>query len=703
MKTTDPNPSPAQRRAGNYRKRKIRWNGLVISIENPAGSLRRGRDAKGKEWSSVMPYDYGYIKGSKGADKDQVDVFIGPHSKSELVTIINQVDPKTGDFDEHKCMLQFFTKDEAVAAYKKAYDANWKGFGSAVVMPVEDFKKWVMSGRKRAELAFEDKWCRTSRPGYFYAEPRKWSGGMVRDMIRVEFAEPSGSPKLRDYRAKIDVLNLQMKQRLTQFSTRAEREQRRESIQTAMNTAGVAGSLGLGIYSIRAAAAASRTARKTGHVVDSIQRNIDPILKNASETSRNAASITRQVDRGIRKTTVNAYLARKRLRHSASPRNWTTGKLANRAVQAASRGRIRLFQHMDRRMIEFREIPKWDGKTGINPATGKFEDNRSALRKAAPYAVGGMLTTAGALAYMSKGRPKVPYARGLHPMAGTRFEPSTARTARESAVEAAAETKRKARNVTRRAAARQSLRARGSIGGIRGTSRMGARTKRVIEFNLRNPEYDNQYSGSLDPASAYRKAQTARRWANRGGQVAKDVDDIVSGRPKDPRRKRFYEQSWFKNAAVATGIGGVIWGDRQLARARRVVPALNRAGRMGRWVNSQHAQGFPVFSSRMRLINFSTYRDSDETRRVGWDVRDARGNSARVFTPDSKPRTRRAKKPYERVDNIRQQRNAALALGIVGTGLGIYGISARRRELRQLMALGRKAPPQNVVRFPKRA
>jgi hypothetical protein len=66
MNHTDPNPSQARKRAGNYRMKKVRWQGLPISIENPAGSARRGKDKTGKAWSSIMPYDYGYIRGTMG-------------------------------------------------------------------------------------------------------------------------------------------------------------------------------------------------------------------------------------------------------------------------------------------------------------------------------------------------------------------------------------------------------------------------------------------------------------------------------------------------------------------------------------------------------------------------------------------------------------------------------------------------------------
>ena len=69
-------PSPAQIEAGNYSKDHVSVHGLRVSVENPAGSTRRGKGADGKPWASKMHNDYGYIRGTTGRDKDHVDVFL---------------------------------------------------------------------------------------------------------------------------------------------------------------------------------------------------------------------------------------------------------------------------------------------------------------------------------------------------------------------------------------------------------------------------------------------------------------------------------------------------------------------------------------------------------------------------------------------------------------------------------------------------
>lgn len=58
---TDVNPSDEQKAAGNYRKGKFWWNGLQIAIENPKGSIRRGKGENGKEWKVELQDHYGYI------------------------------------------------------------------------------------------------------------------------------------------------------------------------------------------------------------------------------------------------------------------------------------------------------------------------------------------------------------------------------------------------------------------------------------------------------------------------------------------------------------------------------------------------------------------------------------------------------------------------------------------------------------------
>lgn len=139
----DQEPTEAQKEAGNYRKGHLTLQGLDIALENPKGSTRSGTDQDGKAWQSTMAHDYGYIKRTLGADGDHVDVFIGDQPQSETVYVVDQVDPKTGKFDEHKVMMGFADEQAARDGYLANYDKGWKGLGAIKAMPVEEFKSWL--------------------------------------------------------------------------------------------------------------------------------------------------------------------------------------------------------------------------------------------------------------------------------------------------------------------------------------------------------------------------------------------------------------------------------------------------------------------------------------------------------------------------------------------------------------------------------
>jgi hypothetical protein len=143
---TDVNPTTAQQRAGNYRKGKVTLHGLVISIESPKGATRSGKSKSGASWSVTMRHHYGYFNGTVGRDKDHIDVFLGPEPEREdlKVYVVNQVDPATGKFDEHKVMLGFEDQAAAKAGYLACYEKCWKGLGSVKEFSLERFKKWIL-------------------------------------------------------------------------------------------------------------------------------------------------------------------------------------------------------------------------------------------------------------------------------------------------------------------------------------------------------------------------------------------------------------------------------------------------------------------------------------------------------------------------------------------------------------------------------
>src|SRR5262245_51481201 len=103
----NPSPSDGQKEAGNYSKGHVKLHGMDISIETARGQKRAGIGSDGVPWESVSPHHYGYIRRTEGADGDQLDVYVGPHHKSQKVYVVDQRDADTGDFDEHKAFLGF--------------------------------------------------------------------------------------------------------------------------------------------------------------------------------------------------------------------------------------------------------------------------------------------------------------------------------------------------------------------------------------------------------------------------------------------------------------------------------------------------------------------------------------------------------------------------------------------------------------------
>jgi len=147
---TETAPTEAQKEAGNYAKGKLALQGMNISIENPKGSTRSGVDPGGQKWEQQLQNSYGYIKRTEGADGDQIDVFINDENPiSETVFVVNQVNPKTAEFDEHKVMLGFENLNDATQAYLSNYQEGWQGLGSIDAMSIDEFKEWIKSDKPK--------------------------------------------------------------------------------------------------------------------------------------------------------------------------------------------------------------------------------------------------------------------------------------------------------------------------------------------------------------------------------------------------------------------------------------------------------------------------------------------------------------------------------------------------------------------------
>ena len=149
VKEIDVEPTEAQKKAGNYKKGHVKIQGFDITIENPKGAIRKGVDDNGKAWSTEMKNHYGYFKNTEGKDGDHIDVFIGDNPNSKRIFVVDQVNPKTKEFDESKVMLGFDTEDEAKKAYLSNYSKDWKGFKDITYVDIDTFRDWLYDGAKQ--------------------------------------------------------------------------------------------------------------------------------------------------------------------------------------------------------------------------------------------------------------------------------------------------------------------------------------------------------------------------------------------------------------------------------------------------------------------------------------------------------------------------------------------------------------------------
>ena len=158
---TDQNPTDGQKEAGNYKKGHVQVGTFDITIENPKGSVRRGKDANGKEWESKMNNTYGYFRGTEGVDGDHIDVFISNDIDGwdgRKVFVVDQYNPD-GSFDEHKVMLGFNDADDAKSDYLANYEKGWENGRRIDVSAVnlEDFEKWIASSKRKTKAFSEYK------------------------------------------------------------------------------------------------------------------------------------------------------------------------------------------------------------------------------------------------------------------------------------------------------------------------------------------------------------------------------------------------------------------------------------------------------------------------------------------------------------------------------------------------------------------
>ncbi|WP_317576630.1 DNA cytosine methyltransferase [Segatella copri] len=152
---TETEPTEAQKKAGNYKKGHLSFGGYDYTVETPKGVTRSGKDEQGKPWSVTMHDTYGYILGKIGVDGDHIDMFINDAADLDTfdgnVYVVDQVNPETGEFDEHKVMYGYPSEEAATEAYLSNYSKGWKGLGKVTSVPKATFDKWLESSDRKTK------------------------------------------------------------------------------------------------------------------------------------------------------------------------------------------------------------------------------------------------------------------------------------------------------------------------------------------------------------------------------------------------------------------------------------------------------------------------------------------------------------------------------------------------------------------------
>lgn len=185
---TEPNPSEAQKKAGNYKKGHLSFGGYDFTVETPKGTTRSGKDEQGKPWSVTMHDTYGYILGKIGVDGDHIDMFINDAADLDSydgnVYVVDQVNPETGEFDEHKVMYGYPSEEAATEAYLANYSKDWKGLGKVTAVPKATFDKWLESSDRK------------TKPFAEYAMVQKEQAKFDRDVKEVKPSEMTEAQKV---------------------------------------------------------------------------------------------------------------------------------------------------------------------------------------------------------------------------------------------------------------------------------------------------------------------------------------------------------------------------------------------------------------------------------------------------------------------------------------------------------------------------
>lgn len=754
--------SEAQKEAGNYPKKHVRIHGLDISIENRKGTVRRGDG-----WSVVMPYDYGYLKRTTGADGDQVDVFLGPRLTSEFVVVVNQYDNSTGKFDEVKVGIGYANMADARAAYRRGYSGRNVPHAIFKATTMQKFKAWLKT-KVSAHSAFVaapvrltslELGMKQTRIVNFraqvppYQQPRQEKKRSIAGKVaavaggaaalggfyfyRATRPEAIKHRRYVNYRAnRAAVLtDPARKQRLATTAQKMSAGRVPPAPTVAPKVSPPAASPvsatpkvtptenpvvkveGVAAHPDFAAPRGESLVKKAAPVaVASPPPTSDPRKAVGTHIKAPAAEIPKLLDDTLdhkdvtRPRTKKAVIKAKSASKPAAPKPAPAPVVAKKPAakkktvikMPAKKAKKKLMANI--RLIQFQDRNR-DGTMGVstNPLSAYRKASRIVpwVRRAGE--------AAGDLGDMAAGKKvKDPFYK----------KPWFKRAVATAAVAVPIMANSLARSGERKQADLLRPREGKTIGAkwdrathkaanIKRTLRRKVgfsapvKTIELANCTLVLREFETKKKDSRGVASVVGTAVGTGAGIHYGGKMGTKAgfNDIERANLRADFLRSVETEAWHGVPAKAAPIYvNSKQGQAIMRQARRSGKLFGGALGMAVGARIGHATGLGLNAAREnrkkgRQTNFS-YEDVG-----GWQLRDARGKSTRVFAPGSKKRERRQKEWGEKTENIRLVRNVAIGAAVAGTG----GMLFYRNKAKRLgKALNKAQTPDNVVHGPWR-
>jgi ATP-dependent protease ClpP protease subunit len=145
---TDANvtPVPLPQHEGDWFKDvSYQFGALTLVIEYLAGEIRT-KTRRGMVIKNEFPVAYGRILNTTDLHGEEIDFYLAsmPSEEGEIY-VIDQIDPATGLFDEHKVMLGFSSIPETIHVYTSVFGdgSGNKRIGAITTFTADSFNAWI--------------------------------------------------------------------------------------------------------------------------------------------------------------------------------------------------------------------------------------------------------------------------------------------------------------------------------------------------------------------------------------------------------------------------------------------------------------------------------------------------------------------------------------------------------------------------------